>query len=332
MATAAVQQPIHQSFGNEFRHTDSAPIIATELKKIEKHDVQTTLNFHKDNEDGSPPAPTYVGKPETYERAVDTHNVTIHDVSGDEDKYTLDSHGFQFVPSVSVEKDFNDEEQIKDRYYKEVDQLLKDVTGASRTFIFDHTIRRAVQDNRTSATGKDDNSSTEDEEAAARFKAALRGPVRRVHIDQSYPAALSRVPHHLPDEAEKLLKGRVQLINVWRPIKIVRRDPLTVARAQTVVEEDLVPIGLIYEVRKGETLAVRHNENHQWFYKYRQTPEEALLIKCFDNKAGVGSDAKYQDRAKRVPHSAFEVPGTEDEEGRESIEVRALVFHEDDVE
>lgn len=332
MATAAVQHAIHQSFGNEYRQTETTPIIATEYKKIEKHDVQTTLNFYKDNEDGSPPAPTYVGKPETYERPVNTQDVTIHDVTSDEDKYTLDSHGFQFVPSVSVEKDFLDDDQIKDRYYKEVDQLLKDVTGASRTFIFDHTIRRAVQDTRTASAEKDKDSTEDAEAVAAKHKAALRGPVRRVHIDQSYAAALSRVPFHLPDEADKLLKGRVQLINVWRPIKTVRRDPLTVAQAQTVGENDLVPIGLIYEVRKGETLAVRHNENQRWFYKHHQTPAEALLIKCFDNKAGVESDAKYKDRAKRVPHSAFEIPGTENEEGRESIEVRALVFHEDDVE
>lgn len=164
------------------------------------------------------------------------------------------------------------------------------------------------------------------------IRGPIRAPVKRVHIDQSYAAGLSRVPYHLPEEAEKILKGRVQLINVWRPIKMVKRDPLTVAQAQSVVEEDLVPIGLIYEKRQGETLSVKHNDGQKWFYKYHQTPEEVLLIKCFDNRAGVQSDPKYKDRAKRVPHSAFEIPGTEDEDARESIEVRALVFHEDDVE
>lgn len=194
-------------------------------------------------------------------------------------------------------------------------------TGATRTFIFDHTIRRAEK------------KAAEVNEVGENTKQTnLRGPVKRVHIDQSYAAALSRVPFHLPDEAEQILKGRVQLINVWRPIKTVKRDPLTVAQAQTVVEEDLVPIGLIYEKRQGETLSVKHSERQKWFYKYHQTPEEVLLIKCFDNKAGVESDPKYKERAKRVPHSAFEIPGTEDEESRESIEVRALVFHENDVE
>jgi hypothetical protein len=47
-----------------------------------------------------------------------------------------------------------------------------------------------------------------------------------------------------------------------------------------------------------------------------------ILIKCFDSK--------LDGRARRVPHTAFSVPGTEDKEGRESIEVRCLVFHEDD--
>jgi hypothetical protein len=46
------------------------------------------------------------------------------------------------------------------------------------------------------------------------------------------------------------------------------------------------------------------------------------LIKCFDSK--------LDGRARRVPHTAFNIPGTEEKEGRESIEVRCLVFHEDD--
>ena len=144
-----------------------------------------------------------------------------------------------------------------------------------------------------------------------------------MHIDQSYTAALSRVPHHLPDEADALLRGRVQIINVWRPIKPVLRDPLAVAHAQSVSDDDLVPIGLIYPNRKGETYSVRHNESHRWFYKSGLEPGEALLIMCFDSKV--------DGRARRVPHSAFEDPETGDDvPGRESIEVRALVFHPED--
>lgn len=92
-----------------------------------------------------------------------------------------------------------------------------------------------------------------------------------------------------------------------------------------------MPVGLIYPDRKGETLSVRYNEKQEWFYKFHQQPEEALLIKCFDSSAQPVQEGKgVEGRAKRVPHTAFEVPGTEDELGRESIEVRVLVFHEDD--
>ena len=65
-----------------------------------------------------------------------------------------------------------------------------------------------------------------------------------------------------------------------------------------------------------------YSEKHQWYYKDRLTPDEVILIKCFDSK--------IDGRARRVPHSAFVDPeAREDEETRESIEVRALVFHED---
>jgi hypothetical protein len=104
----------------------------------------------------------------------------------------------------------------------------------------------------------------------------------------------------------------------------VRRDPLAVAQSQSVAEDDLAPIGLIYPDRKGETLGVKFNAEQRWFYKSQQRPDEALLIKCFDNWTGEGG--RFGELAKRVPHTSFEVPGTENEEGRESIEVRALVF------
>jgi hypothetical protein len=131
------------------------------------------------------------------------------------------------------------------------------------------------------------------------------------------------VPHHLPADADELLKGRVQIINVWRPIRTVLRDPLAVAEAHSVPDSDLVPTALIYANRQGETYQVRHNPAHQWFYKSRLGPEEVLLIKCFDSK--------IDGRARRVPHTAFEDPDVpEGTPARQSIEVRALVFHPDD--
>jgi hypothetical protein len=142
--------------------------------------------------------------------------VIVKDISGEESKYTLDSHGFQIYRHASKEKEFVDDEKIKAEYYPETEQLLKEVyvnhmshhplhlqadlsnsTGAVRVYIFDHTIRRQPKDQRSTEPS-----------------AQLRGPVQRVHIDQSYSASESRVTYHLPDEAEELLKKRFQIINV----------------------------------------------------------------------------------------------------------------------
>ncbi|KAJ6124720.1 hypothetical protein N7471_012037 [Penicillium samsonianum] len=294
MASAAVQLP--GSHGPLLSEKPGAPISE------KPHHVQTTLNFFKENEDGSPPTPTYTSKPETYDRPVAPLATTVHDISGHELDYKLDSHGFQLYYHESQEKDFLDEEKIKSEYYPETEQLLKDATGASRIFIFDHTIRRAP--------------------AEGSIGVRIRGPVQRVHIDQSYRASKSRVSHHLPDEAPELLKGRYQIINVWRPIKTILKDPLAVADAHSVPDSDLVPIGLIYPDREGETYGVKPDPNIKWYYRYGQTPDLVTLIKCFDSKV--------DGRARRVPHTAFVNPETENEAGRESIEVRALVFHPDD--
>ena len=93
-------------------------------KQAARHDVETSLNYYLD--DGNPPAPAYVGKPESYERPTSAQNVTVHDIRGEEDQYNLDNKGFLIYPHVSKEKTFDDDEKIKAEYYPEVEQLIKD--------------------------------------------------------------------------------------------------------------------------------------------------------------------------------------------------------------
>lgn len=122
MATTLVQQPQSTpSFTPQILNTN------TSSSTIKPQDVDTTLNYYKPNADGSPPAPTYINKPETFKRDPEVHNVTIRDLRGKEDQYTLDGNGFQIHKHVSIEKDFLDEEKIKAEYYAETEQLLKDV-------------------------------------------------------------------------------------------------------------------------------------------------------------------------------------------------------------
>ncbi|PWY87398.1 7alpha-cephem-methoxylase P8 chain related protein [Aspergillus heteromorphus CBS 117.55] len=299
MASAAVQLPTPTGDTPSVLPTQQPPASSSK-----PHHVQTTLNFIKELPDGSHLAPAYVGVPSSYDRPLTALPVTINDVSGHELDYTLDGNGFQFYYHTSQEKDFEDDEKIKREYYPEIEQLLKDATNATRVHIFDHTIRRPA----TTSTPE----------------SQIRGPVQRVHIDQSYAASKARVTHHLPSDAPRLLKGRYQIINVWRPIKTIHKDPLAVADAHSVPDSDLLPTKLIYPDREGETCSVKANPDVKWYYRHKQSPDLVTLIKCFDSKT--------DGRARRVPHSAFVVPGTEGEPGRESIEVRTLVFHEDDTE
>ena len=90
------------------------------------HDVLATFNYYKDPGDGSPPAPSYVGKPETYERPAEALQHVVHDIRGEEDKYTLDTTGFQIWKHASEEKDFVDDATIKRNYYPEVETILKE--------------------------------------------------------------------------------------------------------------------------------------------------------------------------------------------------------------
>jgi hypothetical protein len=121
MATAAVVPPsstpvyTHQTLQSTPSFRNTGP-----------QDVDTVLNYYKPNEDGSPPHPTYVDRPETYERPVEVHPTTVRDVRGRESEFTLDGNGFQFYRNTANEKDFLDDEKIKSGYYAEVEKLLKD--------------------------------------------------------------------------------------------------------------------------------------------------------------------------------------------------------------
>ncbi|KAI0923396.1 hypothetical protein AcV5_008958 [Taiwanofungus camphoratus] len=273
---------------------------------ITPHDVSTTLNYYTPIGEEAPYSYAYEppeGKP-LHNIGIDTRPAVIHDVRGQEKSVSLDTTGFQFVKHVSAEKEFEHEEAIKTTYYKEVEELLKKEAGAQRVFIFDHTIRRKPVDslNVPSKPG------------------LTRGPAERVHIDQTFDAAVKRVQYHLSDEAEELLKGRVRIINVWRPIQNpVAHRPLAVSDWRYLdTTHDLVPARLIYPHREGSTFSVRYNPNHKWYYLSGQTPDEVLLIKCYDSEV---------DRARLTPHAAFLDPTSPPEAPhRQSIEVRCLVF------
>lgn len=71
-------------------------------------------------------------------------------------------------------------------------------TGASRILIFDNKTRYGPSNWHSLGAGNQ----------------AKRGPIFRTHIDQSYAGAVALLRWLLPGEADELMKGRWQIINV----------------------------------------------------------------------------------------------------------------------
>jgi hypothetical protein len=230
------------------------------------------------------------------------HALPIYDARSLVDSISLDREGFALVRQRSAVRDFYNDEEVKSTYYPEAERLIKEATGASRVFIFDHTVRKRIA-------------------GAADRGGGPRQPAWRVHVDHTAKSGPQRVRDLIPDEADELLKGRVQIINLWRPIRGPLQDaPLAVCDAQTVKFDELVGSDLVYPNRVGETYSVKYNPEHRWFYVPEMTADEILLLKCFDSQT--------DGRARFAPHTAFVDPTTPASAApRESIELRTLVFH-----
>ncbi len=280
--------------------------MAIESDPVPRGPVRASLNFYGGTADGSIPYNIIPESGDTTRNFEDdTREVTVTDIRGNEDSFTLDKDAFKIVRGVppSAETSFTDDESIKAKFYPEVEALLLEhIPGSYKVVFFDHTIRRADPK-------------------------APRGPVMRVHIDQTLKSVTQRIRRHLPDEADKLLAGRYRLVNVWRPLNKgpVETSPLAFASSSTLRDDDVIPVEHRYKSGyTGETAAIRHNPEQRFYYLSGITGDERILLECFDSEAlrensGVSGG--------RVPHTAFlDHRSRPEAEGRESIEVRALVF------
>ncbi len=231
------------------------------------------------------------------------HRVRIHSLRPIQSELDLDRQGFELAEQRSAVHDFWNHDEVRAVYYPEAERFIAEATGASRVFIFDHVQRRRVPG------------------AAERAPGAPRQPATRVHVDHTSRSGPQRVRDLMGEAAEELLKGRVQVINMWRPIRGPLRDaPLAVCDSRTVDPKDLVPSDLVYRERVGETYSVKFNPAHRWYYAPEMRSDEVLLLKIADTRTDVA--------ARFMPHTSFADPTTPpDALPRESIELRSLVFH-----
>jgi len=268
--------------------------------------VEASLNYFCPPADGSRPwrslAQDVAGNRERNWEEV-SKTVQIESIRGKESEYSLDTSGFTIGIKPAKHTSFDDDEKVKAEYYPDSIELIKELTGASQVFLFDHTIRR---NNNLPDTPEN------------------RHPVPLVHVDQTDKAAEARVRRHMPEsDVERLLKNRYQILNLWRPIGHPAFDfPLAFCDYRSVDKDnDFQPTTLVYpNPPHGEIMSVKYNADHKWKYVRGMDPDEFVLIKCFDTQ---------RDAARFVPHTAFTDPSTPgDAPPRQSIELRALVFYD----
>jgi hypothetical protein len=213
---------------------------------------------------------------------------------------SLEKNGFVLVDHPTSVGNFFDPEQLKAVYYPEVEALIKEVTGASRVVIFDHTLRSGSE--------------------AEREEKLVREPVLSAHNDYTEWSGPQRVREILPDEAEELLKRRFAIVQVWRAIaQPIESNPLALADARSVTMDDLLVAERRYPHRVGQTYRLKYSPAHRWVYFPRMRRDEAIVFKVYDSQT--------DGRARFTPHTAFDDPTTPPgAPPRQSIEARAFAF------
>ncbi len=267
---------------------------------VAKRSVEATMAFVVDT--GVKPVSQTFGASST----VHTYNgnyedvaVRIFDIRDQASAYSLDREGFRLAYHPTKVNDFFDDEEVRNVYYPELVELVKHETGCTSAFVFDHT-RRAGDE-------------------AMREQHKIRGPVRNVHNDYTDWSGPQRVRDLLPDDAEELLKHRVQVIQVWRAIAMpILSDPLAICDARSMAPKDFVAAERRFPNRIGEIYHIAHNPEQRWGYVPHMTRDEALVFKCYDSRTDV---------ARFTAHGSFTDPNTPpDAPPRQSMEARILTF------
>lgn len=298
----------------------------------------------------------------------------LHDIRSiaedGEDIPRLSTHGFEAVRHESSlfrppynRDSFNDPTLLEDVYLPEICDLLRKVTGASRTEVISCGTRQKQADPLPKLTSEVSDPNETPEKCgvpldalkvdlnkpfiAGHGKEGNLGPARAIHVDYSPSGARKMLRNLRPSlknaaldiiaaedsvpPVPTLKTRRYAFFSVWRPLKPVINDPLAVCDGRTVdPSRDLVefvnkhPNPEGKDFLAGALILNGHNaKKHKFYWIKNQKPDHVLVIQFFD------SHAEAEERPIGTPHGSPEVLGLtemERNEPRESIEVRIAAF------
>ncbi|MEM9432819.1 MAG: CmcJ/NvfI family oxidoreductase [Pseudomonadota bacterium] len=218
-------------------------------------------------------------------------NVALNDTrDGSSVSFEIDSVEFFMAPSTVT--NFDADQSWTGTYDRELTTLLTREIGAKEVVVFDHTVR------------SDDPN-------------AVRKPARNVHSDYSAHGAQQRLIDILGAQtAAEWARGHFAFINIWRPVENpINSAPLGFVRPSSVPDGDWLLLDLIYPDRKGQIMGLVANDDHEWVYQSRMTPEDVAVFNIYDNS---GRASIAHSALEMVENPSIEIP-------RKSIESRTLI-------
>jgi hypothetical protein len=130
-----------------------------------------------------------------------------------------------------------------------------------------------------------------------------------------------------PDDGQDIIdSGRHwQVMNFWRPLKTIYKDPFALTDATSVPDSDLIVYSTPNKSGQGPPLIQTYfvqsgsGEEHQWYYLSEMRPDEVVAFKIYESDPSC--------KAQRVVHTAVKDPGMDNKDTRESLELRTILIY-----
>jgi hypothetical protein len=255
------------------------------------------------------------------------HRVIVRDAMPIRDHFTLDVHGFRIATQPTQVRDFHDKAEVDRLYEREVEEHVRQLTGADKAVARGWMIR-------TSA----DLSDIANEKAENyQHTGGIQPPAGEAHVDLNTATAqrmaAATYKKHFPDGPGY---KRFLISSYWRTFSPPPQDvPLAVCDGRTSFagEEKSNTLFIVDEFPEGEALTApvtgedqmlaasifSYSPAMRWWYFSNMSRDDALLFKFHDSD---------HSRTWRCPHTAFRDPSFPGANVRESIEVRSVAYWE----
>ncbi|MDH3679015.1 MAG: hypothetical protein OEV40_03600 [Acidimicrobiia bacterium] len=246
--------------------------------------------------------PPRIGSRDSRHACTSYREVVVHDARIAGDGLGVDTSGFTLC-THSTTAAGRDRARVRRDYHPAMLDLVRQLAGATRTYLLADLVRTEDQSNFNYAY--------------ARF----------VHCDY-HPDNLERMSRDLlaRNDVEPENSWTYAWYNTWQPFdNVVRQNPLAVLDVRSIAPGDIIPYRYTGYARSaddpgGLVSAPVYNPDHRWYYYPEMTPDEVLLTKQLDPRPG---------RAAQCPHTSFvDDSQPADVPPRRSIETRILAVFE----